>query len=181
MTELTIFGLGDPVERLEHLEEPARIAAALDRIGIRYEQWPAPVALAADADQAAILDAYAPEIDRLKSACGYRAADVIRLARGAENAAALRTKFLEEHIHDEDEVRFFVEGRGAFYLRFDDRVYRVLCERGDLLGVPAGTRHWFDMGADPEFTAIRLFTNPEGWIARFTGDAVARSVPEIDG
>jgi 1,2-dihydroxy-3-keto-5-methylthiopentene dioxygenase len=181
MTRLTIFGLDQPVRRLEDTEDPRRVERALSGIGIRYERWAAATALPADASEPLVLDAYRSEVGRLKAECGYRAADVVRLRRGAENAAAARAKFLDEHIHDEDEVRFFVEGRGAFYLRAESGVHRVVCERGDLLGVPAGTRHWFDMGPDPEFTAIRLFTDPAGWVARFTGDPVARQLPEIDG
>jgi 1,2-dihydroxy-3-keto-5-methylthiopentene dioxygenase len=181
MTRLTVFGLDEPLRRIEDTSEPGRVERVLAAIGIRYERWAADAVFAAESDQAAVLAAYDREIDRLKSECGYQAADVVRVGRGAANAAELRAKFLDEHVHDEDEVRFFVEGRGAFYLRSDDGVHRVLCERGDLLGVPAGTRHWFDMGADPTFTAIRLFTNPEGWVARFTGDKVARRIPDIDG
>ena len=181
MTRLTVFELTDPLTRLADIEESKPIERMLATIGVRYERWPTPTALADAATDADVLRGYDREVDRLKSEGGYQAADVVRLRRGASNIAELRAKFLDEHIHDEDEVRFFVEGRGAFYLRAATRVYRVVCERGDLLGVPAGTRHWFDMGADPAFTAIRLFTNPAGWVARFTGDPVARQVPEIDG
>jgi 1,2-dihydroxy-3-keto-5-methylthiopentene dioxygenase len=181
MTRLTVFALEDPLLRVADTTDVRRIEHALSGIGIRYERWPAAAALQADADEAVVLASYGAEVDRLKAECGYQAADVVRLRRGVENAAVLRAKFLDEHVHDEDEVRFFVEGRGAFYLRSDQGVHRVICERGDLLSVPAGTRHWFDMGPDPEFTAIRLFTDPQGWVARFTGDPVARRMPEIDG
>jgi len=46
--------------------------------------------------------------------------------------------------------------------------------------VPAGTPHWFDMGPEPHFTAIRLFNNPEGWIANFTGDDIADKYPRLE-
>jgi len=55
-----------------------------------------------------------------------------------------------------------------------------LCEKDDLISVPANTKHWFDMGPNPVFTAIRLFNNPEGWVARFTGDAIAEEFPLLD-
>jgi 1,2-dihydroxy-3-keto-5-methylthiopentene dioxygenase len=106
--------------------------------------------------------------------------DVVRIERGAPDTEPIRKKFLDEHRHGEDEVRFFVEGRGAFYLHLNGRVYRVVCTKGDLISVPAGTKHWFDMGADPEFTAIRLFNNPDGWIAAFTGDPIASNFPKLD-
>ncbi|HTH99111.1 MAG TPA: cupin domain-containing protein [Stellaceae bacterium] len=181
MTRLTHYALEQPRRLVEDTEDAKRIEQVLAGIGIRYERWPAEVALADDAGQEEVLRAYAKETDRLMTECGYRTADVIRLAKGAANAAELRARFLDEHIHDEDEVRFFVEGRGAFYLRGEIGVHRVICERGDLLGVPAGTRHWFDMGAAPHFCAIRLFTDPAGWVARFTSDKVAGTIPRIDG
>jgi 1,2-dihydroxy-3-keto-5-methylthiopentene dioxygenase len=93
---------------------------------------------------------------------------------------AARRKFLDEHTHAEDEVRFFVEGAGAFYLHLGARVFQVVCGAGDLLSVPAGTKHWFDMGPAPRFTVIRLFTDPAGWVAEPTGDAIASRLPRFE-
>jgi 1,2-dihydroxy-3-keto-5-methylthiopentene dioxygenase len=56
----------------------------------------------------------------------------------------------------------------------------VICEQGDLISVPDGTTHWFDMGPRPHFTAIRLFTNPEGWVANFTGSDIASRFPRFE-
>ena len=156
------------------------IARLLAEIGVRFERWSAEVPLDAAADQEAVLHAYGRSVSRLKDECGYQSADVIRVKKGTPDTAPMREKFLNEHAHDEDEVRFFVEGRGSFYLRDAGKVYQVVCVRGDLIGVPAGTRHWFDMGSDPEFTAIRLFINPEGWVAKFTGDPIAERFPKLD-
>ena len=91
-----------------------------------------------------------------------------------------RQKFLDEHVHSEDEVRFFVRGQGLFYLHFQEQVYAVLCQKNDLISVPDGTRHWFDMGPQPRFTCIRLFSNPEGWVADFTGEDIARQLPRYE-
>ena len=85
----------------------------------------------------------------------------------------LRKKFLSEHIHTEDEVRFFVDGKGLFSLHIDEKVYEVLCEKGDLISVPAHTKHWFDMGPEPQLVAIRFFNNPEGWVAHYSGNDIA--------
>ena len=93
----------------------------------------------------------------------------------------MRAKFLSEHVHDDDEVRFFVEGSGLFYFRSNDRVSALECSAGDLIVLPAGLRHWFDTGERPFFTAIRLFTRPDGWVARFTGDPIADSIPLYAG
>ncbi len=175
MTHLRIFDEAGGAPELDS-RDPAAIAAALAALGVRFEQWPSRP-IPADADQDAVLSAFAPEVKRLKGEQGYRAVDVIRMAHDHPEKAALRAKFLSEHRHSEDEVRFFVEGEGLFTLRAGDKVYAVLCEQGDLISVPAGTRHWFDMGPNPRFTAIRLFTNPDGWVANFTGDAIADRFP----
>jgi 1,2-dihydroxy-3-keto-5-methylthiopentene dioxygenase len=159
---------------------PALIAEALAARGIGFERWPARVELAADAEPAAILAAYAPEIARVQASGTYPTVDAIRMTPDHPERQALRQKFLAEHTHSEDEVRFFVEGQGLFCLHIGEEVLQVRCEAGDFLRVPAGTKHWFDMGATPRFTAIRFFDNPEGWVAQFTGDAIAERFPLLD-
>ncbi|WP_416223691.1 1,2-dihydroxy-3-keto-5-methylthiopentene dioxygenase [Synechococcus sp. CBW1107] len=161
-------------------EDGAVIAAELAARGLRFERWPARGELAEGADQEAILSAYAGEIARIQSQGRYPTVDAIRLGPDHPERQALRLKFLAEHTHAEDEVRFFVEGQGLFCLHIGEEVLQVLCTRGDLIGVPAGTRHWFDMGAAPRFTALRFFDNPEGWVAQFTGDDIASRYPLLD-
>jgi len=152
----------------------------LDKIGVQFERWTANCPLSPDADQTSVLAAYADSIDRLKQQYGFQSVDVIKLNPDHPEKADFRQKFLAEHIHHDFEVRFFVEGRGLFYLHVDDNVYAVLCEKGDLISVPANTTHWFDMGENPEFTCIRLFTTPEGWVADFTGSEIAKTFPTFD-
>jgi 1,2-dihydroxy-3-keto-5-methylthiopentene dioxygenase len=157
-----------------------RIAAELERRGLRFQRWPARATLPAGADQAAILAAYAEEVERVQAEGSYPTVDAIRLTPDHPDRLALREKFLAEHTHGEDEVRFFVEGRGLFCLHLEGEVLQVLCESGDWISVPAGTRHWFDMGPEPSFCALRFFDNPEGWVARFTGDPIAERYPRLD-
>ncbi len=176
---LRVYADADPSTLLVDTTDGERIAAELAPLGVQFERWSATAQLAPDADDAAVFAAYAPEIERLKVAGGYKTVDVIRLPKGTPNTETMRAKFLDEHAHAEDEVRFFVEGRGAFYLHANGRVYQTVCVRGDLISVPAGTKHWFDMGAEPEFTAIRLFIEPAGWVANFTGDTIASRFPKL--
>jgi len=178
MTELCRYVLAPNGPRLiERSDDPGRINAALAPLNVGFERWTAASELGVHADADFILNAYARDIDALKRRAGYQSADVVRMTPDHPDRDAMRAKFLSEHVHDDDEVRFFVEGTGAFYLRDDDRVLRITCMRDDLLSVPKGLRHWFDMGPAPAFCAIRLFTTPDGWVARFTGDKVAESVP----
>lgn len=179
MSRLQVFEDGADAAMTLETRDPGEIAATLARIGVRFEQWPTRD-LPPGADSDAILRAYAPEIERLKAEGGYQSMDIVSIAPDHPERAAMRTKFLSEHTHEEDEVRFFVDGAGLFTLHHDGRVYAILCERGDLIGVPARTRHWFDMGPSPRFTAIRLFINPDGWVARFTGDGIAERYPRLE-
>ena len=132
-----------------------------------------------------MLEAYAEPIAQLSSEQGYVLVDVAALHPSADpgwaaTAAAARQKFLAEHTHADDEVRFFASGSGIFYLHIGDEVLAVLGERGDLLSVPKGTTHWFDMGTQPDFTAIRFFRDQEGWVGEFTGDPIAERIPDFD-
>ena len=177
MSRLTLYADDNPGRPLLDTTDGAQIAAALAPIGVRFERWSAARELPGDGDDAAVLDAYRSDIERLQKQCGYQSVDVLRCLPDNPKRDELRLKFLEEHTHEDDEVRFFVEGAGVFYLRAAGKVHMTLCERGDLIGVPAGTRHWFDMGPAPHFTAIRLFTTPAGWVAKFTGERIARQFP----
>jgi 1,2-dihydroxy-3-keto-5-methylthiopentene dioxygenase len=161
-------------------DDAETIAQALAERGLGYERWPVKPDLPADADSATVLAAYAAEIAQVQTTGRYPTVDAIRLGPDHPDRSSLRQKFLAEHTHSEDEVRFFVEGRGLFVIHLEGEVLQVLCESGDFLRVPAGTRHWFDMGSAPLFTAIRFFDNPAGWVATFTGDGIASRYPLLD-
>lgn len=168
-------------------EPPALVSEDIDVIsrklaerGVALQRWPACAALADGADPAEILAAYAAEIGRVQANGGYGTVDAIRMTPDHPEREALRRKFLAEHTHSEDEVRFFVEGRGLFCLHIGDEVLQLVCERNDWIAVPAGTKHWFDMGPAPSFCALRFFNNPAGWVAEFTGDPIAERYPQLD-
>ena len=180
MSRLRIFPEATAARADLDTSDRGPIEQALGRHGIRFEAWKATRTLSEGADASDVLSAYAADIDRLKSEGGYQSVDVVRMRPDHPEKEAMRGKFLSEHTHAEDEVRFFVEGSGLFCLHLGERVALVTCERGDLISVPAGTRHWFDMGPRPAFAAIRLFINPSGWVAQFTGDGIADRFPKYD-
>lgn len=180
MSKLRIFAETTPTTPETTLTEPTAISEALGAIGVKFERWDASCELSADATQEQVIEAYRGSIDRLMSTFGFKSVDVITIAADNPNKVAIRDKFLHEHTHEDFEVRFFVDGQGVFYIRKNERVYAMLCTRGDLLSVPAHTKHWFDMGSEPSIKAIRLFTTPEGWVATFTGDKIADRFPTLD-
>jgi 1,2-dihydroxy-3-keto-5-methylthiopentene dioxygenase len=181
MTKLTQYQGTPPHQVGDNMEDHAAIAAALAPTGVRLERWDATAKLPADASDADILEIYYNDINRLKEVGGYQSCDVVRLTPDHPQRTEMRAKFLAEHVHDDDEVRFFVEGSGLFYIRDMGPVQALECTAGDLIVLPAGTRHWFDTGERPFFTAIRLFTTPDGWVARFTGDPIAEAIPLYAG
>lgn len=177
MSRLTVYSSDNAAYPLFDSNNSQHISAELAKAGIRFEQWQAGALVTAHSSNEDILQAYAADIQRLKAERGYVTVDVISLSASHPDKAALRQKFLAEHTHSEDEVRFFVRGQGLFCLHIAGKVYQVLCQQNDLISVPAGTPHWFDMGSEPEFTAIRLFNNADGWVANFTGSTLASNFP----
>jgi 1,2-dihydroxy-3-keto-5-methylthiopentene dioxygenase len=185
MSLLQIMPEDDPARIRLRTQDPAEISQALAPLGVKFERWTVRD-LPAGATNDDVLQAYRDEVDRLSEAGGFRLVDVVRLVpddndpQWPATARAAREKFLDEHTHSEDEVRFFVAGSGCFYLHVDGNVYAMVCEAGDLLSVPENTRHWFDMGERPEFTAIRFFQEDDGWIGDFVPDSIARRFPTLD-
>ena len=180
MSNLRIFDDSNPEATLAEASDHGDIARHLAEAGVRFERWQTQADLVAGASQDEVIEAYRHDIDRLMQEQGYQTVDVVSLTPDHPDKAALRKKFLDEHRHSEDEVRFFVDGQGLFSLHIGNRVYEVLCQQGDLISVPANTPHWFDMGPNPRFIAIRLFNNPEGWVANFTGSDIASRFSRLD-
>ena len=150
----------------------ADVAAFLAARGIEYEQT-TNVDVASDAPADALLAAHKTKIDELKMRGGYVTADVIDVRPDTPNLDAMLKKFSSEHWHDEDEVRFIVEGRGLFHIHpKDGPVFAIEVEAGDLIRVPKGTHHWFDLCADRRIRAIRLFQDPSGWTPHYTESGI---------
>jgi len=179
MTTLTIYA-DDQTTESKTLTDFDAIVRRLGVAGIQLERWEADRPLSEDADQEEVLAAYKDNIDRLNQQYGFKSVDVISMRPDHPQRIEMRQKFLSEHTHDDFEVRFFVEGQGLFYLHIGSKVYTLLCTKGDLISVPAGTTHWFDMGSKPDFKCIRFFTTSNGWVGNFTGSDIARQFPDFD-
>ncbi|KZN18998.1 MULTISPECIES: 1,2-dihydroxy-3-keto-5-methylthiopentene dioxygenase [Pseudomonas] len=180
MSSLSVYHVSSPEipnKVLTHLED---IASTLAEQGVRFDRWQTTAKIQPGASQEEVIAAYQEHIDKLMTERGYLTVDVVSLNSDHPQKAELRARFLDEHRYAEDEVRFFVAGRGLFSLHIGDYVYAVLCEKNDLILVPAGTPHWFDMCEHPHFVTIRLFNNPEGRVASFTGDDIASRFPRLE-
>lgn len=149
------------------------ISAFLAPFGIWYEKWPVEGRIGPDATNEEILAAYAPEVERLKARGGFVTADVINVTAQTPNLDAMLAKFAKEHTHSEDEVRFTVKGSGVFHIHPDNGpVFAVQVESGDLINVPMGTKHWFDLCSDRNIRCIRLFQDASGWTPNYIESGV---------
>jgi 1,2-dihydroxy-3-keto-5-methylthiopentene dioxygenase len=177
MSRLRIFADNAPDTPLFDSSDGDAIARELQEIGVTFERWQAAQPIAPGASPEDVMAAYRADIDRLVAERGFKSVDVVSIAPDNPKREEMRAKFLDEHFHKEDEVRFFVAGSGLFTLHVGDRVYEIECVKDDLIAVPDGTTHWFDMGPEPSFVAIRFFTEPDGWVGHFTGTDIARRFP----
>jgi 1,2-dihydroxy-3-keto-5-methylthiopentene dioxygenase len=148
------------------------IRAFMNERGIIFEQWKAAQPLNDSDSQETILAAYEHELGPYMKKHGYLNADVINVHKDTPNVEEIRKKFLAEHTHDEDEVRFFVDGEGEFFFHLD-QVFSLVCQQGDFISVPKGYKHWFDLAPKYHVKAIRVFQTKEGWVARYTGSSIA--------
>jgi 1,2-dihydroxy-3-keto-5-methylthiopentene dioxygenase len=165
---MAFLTLIDPIRK--EIKDPAAIKAFMNERGIIFEQWKTSTPLKDTDSQETILKAFEHELGPYMKKNGYINADVINVHKDTPNIEAIRAKFLSEHTHDEDEVRFFVDGEGMFFFHLtqSSEVFKLLCEKGDFISVPKGAAHWFDLAPKYHVKAIRVFKTPEGWVANYT-------------
>src|SRR5262245_38227902 len=162
-------------EEQRSIDDQGAIAAYLVERGIDFERWHSTIDAGSEASADAILAAYAGKIDELKARGGYVTADVIDVKPDTPGLDAMLARFNSEHWHDEDEVRFIVEGRGLFHIHpAGGPVFAIEVGAGDLIRVPKGTHHCFDLCSDRRIRAIRLFQDPSGWTPHYTQSGVDR-------
>jgi 1,2-dihydroxy-3-keto-5-methylthiopentene dioxygenase len=156
------------------------VTECLDGIGIEYQVWEPEHPVGAGASNEEILQAYAKEIEELKARGGYVTADVINITAQTPGLDAMLARFSREHWHDEDEVRFILHGHGLFHIRGrEGPVAAIEVEGGDLIRVPRGTWHWFDLCSDRQIRAIRLFQDPAGWTPQYTESGADRKFEPV--
>lgn len=180
MSQLFVYHTSMPSQAVKVLNHAEDISSTLARVGVHCEHWQTDVVLTAQSSSAEIQAAYADAIAQLKERTPYAMVDLVSMDEKHPEKEALRAQFLDEHTHTEDEVRFFVSGRGLFSVHIDEHIYAVLCEKGALISIPAGTAHWFDMGEHPRFTALRFFNSPDGLVEQRCEASIAQAYPKLD-
>lgn len=167
-------------ERQQKIEGAGEIRELLASVGIDYERAEPDQPVAPDAPAEELLAAYKAKIDELSTRGGYVTADVLNVFPSTPGLDAMLNRFNSEHWHNEDEVRFIIEGRGVFHIHPPGQpVMAVEVGPGDLIRVPAGTHHWFDLCADRRIRAIRLFRDPAGWAPNYTNSGVDKGFQPV--
>ena len=163
-------------DRNLNITDAGKAGEYLKDIGVIYDHWGT---RAIDPDKSQpdqILKSYSAEIEQLKKEGGYTTADVIDINANTPGLEAMLEKFRSEHTHNEDEVRFTISGRGIFHIHPEGGdVVAIEVEEGDLIRVPRGTRHWFDLCEDRHIRAIRLFQDVSGWTPYYTNSGTDRN------
>lgn len=120
--------------------------------------------------------AHEARIGELMTSGGYTTRDEVKLSKDTPNLRGIEAKFADEHRHDEDEVRFILDGEGVFDIRSEsDRWMRVVVRKGDLIVVPKGRWHRFFFGDDKTIHAVRLFQQASGWTPHYRDAVVTAS------
>jgi 1,2-dihydroxy-3-keto-5-methylthiopentene dioxygenase len=149
------------LEWLEPRSAGERIdTSELERAGVLYERLPVRD------------EQFQPTLDALKAERGYVEQDIVELDPDTPNLEALCAKFIDEHLHTDDEVRYVLEGEGIFDIRsVEDRWMRVTVEKGDLIVVPADRYHRFLLTDKQHIRCVRLFKDASGWVPQYRSQA----------
>ncbi|WP_449431706.1 oxidase [Pseudomonas putida] len=176
MSILCVFHPSSPELPNKVLTHHDDIAATLAEQGVRLCNRPHELRVRPGSAEAEVLSACQGLLEQMMTEHGSTAFSVLN-RDGAEPA---EVDLRDEHVHDADEVFAVVSGRAQVGLRLGEYVYALVCEKGDQLRVPAGTRRWVELGDQPFCVVLRLFGSEQGMNARFTGDETARAFLGMD-
>ena len=133
--------------------------AELNAQGVTYEQF--------ETNETA----YKGPLEKLMKERGYVTMDQVKMWPDMPNFDALFQKFVGEHLHTDDEVRFVLAGAGVFEIRGDqDRWMKVTVEPSDFILVPANRFHSFYLTEEKNIHCVRLFKDQTGWTPLYRKD-----------
>ena len=180
MACLSVYAASHPQQPGKVLGWPEHVSAALAQVGLRYARCQPTEPLHKDCTDAELLAAYAQPVIRLQQERPALFVQVVRIAGDAQPPGAPHAHCLDEHSHAEDELHLIVAGQALLSLHAAGQVYQLLCEKGDLLVIPAGTRHWFDYGPQPHCVSIRLLGSEEAGRVQLSGNPIASHFSRLD-
>ncbi|WP_017906367.1 hypothetical protein [Pseudomonas asplenii] len=180
MSILSVYPVNSPDLPNKVLTHVDDIASTLAERGVRFERLSVATPIRPGTPEEDVFEACRAQLDSLMSEHGSVAVDVISLDDSHPRKAERCAQWLREQRQQASEIRVFLGGRGLLSLHIDDYVYAVLCERNDLISIPAGTSYWFDLGEEPRCVVVRLFDRTEGGLATMVEDDIAGRFPRLD-
>ncbi len=144
---LSSWPLGDDAEILELLSQPSLTDDEKERVLTHLDHYFAP----------------------LREAGGCSARDLVVLHPGIPNLDDLVATYARCHTHDDDEIRYIIDGDGVFGVVLPDgSQVELAVETAEYISVPTGLEHWFRMSEGRRIKAVRYFSEAAGWEATFT-------------
>ena len=153
------------------------IQQTLAPLQVRLSQWPVQNQVGpllqksqlTDTEKEMVLAAHDLYFERLKEESGYQSRDLIVLHPDVPNLDMLLEKFSRIHTHDDDEVRYIVDGSGIFgFVLPNEEQILLTVEAGEFINVPKDTEHWFVLTEQKSIKALRYFTTTDGWAPNYT-------------
>ncbi len=159
-------------------EDASLFSEKLAEVGVHFEQWPTMTHLPnAPVLESDVFKIYRDQITKVKESFGYSQVDVVTMKPTDAFSVSVRGRYLSEHTHEEDEVRFFLAGKVLVYLNINHKIHILECSRGDFVIIPSGVKHWMDIGPKPDFSVIRWFNSKNVFTNHFTDSFVAEATP----
>ncbi|KAI9808687.1 MAG: 1,2-dihydroxy-3-keto-5-methylthiopentene dioxygenase [Sarcosagium campestre] len=124
-------------------------AGTLEKLGVLYYHCPETSA-----------------VDQLARQRGYKNRDEITVSpeKMGELYEAKVKMFFDEHLHEDEEIRYILDGSGFFDVRGEsDDWLRISLQKDDLIILPAGIYHRFTTDTDNYIKAMRLFKEEPKW------------------
>lgn len=165
------------LENGQTLENLAEIQKELTPLNVELKHWPTNPEVQKLLDSASLNDdekeqvakAHDKYFNELKASAGYQTRDLIVLHKDIPALDDLLAKFAGCHTHDDDEVRYIVDGEGIFgFVRPDGSQVALTIQAGKYINVPANTEHWFVLTDEKRIKALRYFTSTDGWTPHYT-------------
>lgn len=180
MPSLSVFSASLPQQPGKVFGWPEHVSATLAELGVYYAHCLPVTPLNKTSNDAEVLDAYAAPVAQMLGMGAGLSAQVVRISHGQAPLDAPHGHCLDEHSHSEDERHLFVAGQALLSLHAGEMVFQLLCERGDLLVIPAGTRHWLDVGSQENCVLIRVLGSVEGGQVTLSGDPIAAGFARLE-
>jgi len=106
------------------------------------------------------------KLDQICKERDYKNRDEVKISDQMPNLEEKLKMFFTEHLHDDEEIRYVLEGSGYFDVRDENNDWiRIHVFKNDMIVLPAGMYHRFTVDATRLIHVIRLFKDEPKWTA----------------